>query len=145
MPMHEEGQINFPQMNQQPLPHRTQRILRRAGFFMLGVYVVWNAFWISSGQIPPSLFYSWTGVPCPTTGGTRSFLSLLDGKIYQSFMLNPMTVPIIGLLLATLIRVSFLFCVREKVELANSWLIAWVAVLGIAWTAKLLLFMEILG
>lgn len=109
---------------------------------MLGVYVAWNSLWLAAGQIPPSLFYAITGLPCPTTGCTRSLLSLLKGEIDQSLMHNPMTIPIIAMLLAMLIRVSFLVYAREKPELSNGWLIAWILVLSIAWTTKLLLVMD---
>lgn len=130
-------------MNPKPLLCSTQSLLKFTGFLMLGVYIAWNAFWISSGRIPPSIFYSLTGVPCPTTGGTRALLSLIDGEIYQSLLHNPMTVPIIALLLAMLIRVIFLLYARRKVELSNGWLVAWFVILGIAWTAKLLLFLDL--
>lgn len=126
-------------MNPTPLANRGQRGLKSLGYSSLCVYVAWNAFWLTSGKIPPSLLYALTGMPCPTTGGTRSFLLLLDGEIHQSIIYNPMTVPIIALLLATLIRLNYLLCVREKVELTNRWLIAWLVVLGLAWSSKLLL------
>src|ERR1022692_3864522 len=36
------------------------------------VYCIWNAYWLLQWRLPPSLFSAITGLPCPTTGGTRS-------------------------------------------------------------------------
>ncbi|NNF07102.1 MAG: DUF2752 domain-containing protein [Candidatus Eisenbacteria bacterium] len=41
--------------------------------------------------------YSWTGIPCPTCGGTRSTLSFLKADLLGAFTWNPM-VAILGLI-----------------------------------------------
>lgn len=136
-----QSRLGILKTNPNPLRNRTERGLRRLGFLSLGVYLAWNAFWLLSGRTPPSLFYSVTGLPCPTTGGTRSFLSLLHGKIHESISHNPITVPMVALLLAMLIRLTFLIQAGKKIELSKGWLIAWIVVLGIAWAAQILLFL----
>lgn len=40
-----------------------------------------------------------SGLPCPGCGLTRSFLALASGKIEQSLFINPMGIPILGVLI----------------------------------------------
>ena len=42
-------------------------------------YAIWNLFWLAQAKVPPSIFTATTGLPCATTGGTRSVLALLAG------------------------------------------------------------------
>jgi hypothetical protein len=41
---------------------------------------------------PPVIctFHAITGLPCPTCGGTRALLALLDGQVFQAVAWNPM-------------------------------------------------------
>lgn len=95
-------------------------------------YVAWNIHWLASARIPPSILTELTGIPCPTTGGTRSLLALLEGDWSSSLSYNAMTVPLILLLGMTMIQVS-----RRRV--VDPWLgKAWLGVLGLAWVLKLL-------
>lgn len=43
------------------------------------------------------------GIPCPACGMTRAFLYLLQGRFLDSFHMNPMLLPVIGMLIAYLI------------------------------------------
>lgn len=102
------------------------------GLSAVAVYLGWNAWWLSAGRIPPSMLTGATGIPSPTTGGTRSFLALLDGDLATSLYYNPMTIPILGLLAVTVGQVIF----RGRGE---NWLVpAWLIVLSVAWIAKLM-------
>lgn len=113
---------------------RTGGMRRRAatgfGLGLLSVYLAWNGWFLVGGRVPPSLLTGLTGLPCPTTGGTRSFLALMHGDVARSLYFNPMTVPILALLVATAVTV----CRRRE----GQWLgRAWIAVLLVAWALKL--------
>jgi len=100
-------------------------------------YVVWNVFWLSHGSVPPSLFTYLTGLPCPTTGGTRSLRSLLSGDWVESLRFNAMTLPILGLLATTLALLLFRVWRDRRIGLPVWVLRAWLALLALAWLLKL--------
>src|ERR1700761_6262851 len=62
-------------------------------------YVFWNVVWITSGRVPPSMLQAFTGIPCPTTGCTRSVLASFQGHWSEAFLWNPFTL-VYGLLFA---------------------------------------------
>ncbi|MHB0954986.1 MAG: DUF2752 domain-containing protein [Pirellulaceae bacterium] len=102
------------------------------GLSLLLVYLGWNVRWLAVGRIPPSMLTAATGLPSPTTGGTRSLLALLEGDLAMSFHYNPMTVPIVALLTLTIGQVLF----KRR---GDNWLAAaWIAALSIAWVVKLM-------
>ena len=102
------------------------------GLFALATYLVWNVAWLISGNVPKSMLTGLTGIPCPTTGGTRSFIALASGNFQRSLYFNPMTIPIIGLFGITLGQ----WLRRGK---AANWIpIAWIVVLAVAWFAKVM-------
>lgn len=101
------------------------------GLALLGIYIAWNAWWLAQARIPPALMKAITGLPAPTSGGTRSAMQLLQGNVAASLYYNPMTVPICLLLALTLFQV-----LRRGV--ADAWLApAWSLLLLIAWLLKL--------
>ena len=120
-----------------PRLHDTpRRLLRAVGFAVATVYGLWNVWWLAQGRPAPSLFTGLTGLPCPTTGGTRSFLALCDGNLAGSLYYNPMTVPILLLLAATLGWLAMRHIRAKHVSLPTFFLHAWAAVLLIAWIIK---------
>lgn len=101
------------------------------GISMLIIYLGWNIRWLAAGRIPPSMFTAATGLPSPTTGGTRSVRVLLEGDVITSLYYNAMTIPIVCLLAITIGQVL----IKGSGE---HWLIAaWITVLLIAWAIKL--------
>jgi len=59
--------------------------------------LLWIALVLVATLLPQSasmgticMFRRFTGVPCPTCGGTRAFLSVLDGRLLDAFLLNPL-------------------------------------------------------
>jgi len=49
------------------------------------------AAWVHLGlKTSPCLFHSLTGLPCPTCGGTRCVINLLNGHFAAAFAWNPM-------------------------------------------------------
>jgi len=107
------------------------------GFATTAVYLFWNVGWLSLGRPAPSLFTGLTGLPCPTTGGTRSLHALLAGDLTGSFTYNPMTVPILGLLTATLAVLTSRALRRQRLSLPTGYLYAWFGLLSAAWLIKL--------
>jgi hypothetical protein len=117
----------------------SRRSARLCAQLCFAAYVVWNVCWLAVGKIPPSALRFFLGIPCPTTGGTRSLLALFRGDFHASLVWNPFTVPI--LILLALSGYKLIAAALHKKELLlPSWLgTAWVSVLLTAWLAKFLL------
>lgn len=108
----------------------------RASF---ATYLAWNITWLASGRIPPSVLRTLLGLPCPTTGCTRSLVSLLHGNLHASLLWNPFTVPIL-ILLGVSLQMLFLAALRKKELVLPKWVgTAWWSVLLMAWLSKFLL------
>jgi hypothetical protein len=114
---------------------RVQRIL--ATVLFVG-YVVWNGYWLCLGRVPPSLFLAVTGLPSPTTGGTRSVQQLWQGNWRESLKWHPLAVPIILLFLLSLGWLGWQALTRQRLRLPEWFLWAWGICLGISWVVKLL-------
>jgi hypothetical protein len=112
------------------------RIVRYAALSAFVFYLAWNAAWIAQGRIPPSILRALAGVPCPTTGGYRSFVALCRGEVVQSFLYNPLML-IYLLLFCYSMAVIFLQWIGRK-RLVLSPFIAWMwcASLLMGWAAK---------
>ncbi len=104
----------------------------------LGGYLLWNAWWLGHRQVPPSVFTWATGLPCPTTGGTRAMQALRHGEILASLHHNALAVPLAMLWLATLGRVGWLAILGRPIRLGRAWAWAWGVCLLLAWVMKLL-------
>lgn len=112
---------------------RIIRLVAKGGFVF---YVVWNVTWISKGRVPPSIMRALLGIPCPTTGATRSFLALCRGEYLQSFFLNPMMIVYVLLFvysLAVLLRQAIH---RQPLVLNSICAWAWGSSLILGWIAK---------
>jgi hypothetical protein len=84
----QRGGVEVPAMRcQESLKSRIVRFAALSAFIF---YLAWNAVWIAHGRIPPSILRAVGCVPCPTTGGYRSFVALCRGEFVQSFLYNPL-------------------------------------------------------
>ena len=102
-------------------------------------YLAWNFAWLTAGRIPPGVLRALLGLPCPTTGCTRSLESLFHGNLQASLLWNPFTIPIL-ILLAVSMEILFLAALRKKELVLPKWMgAAWLTVLLAAWVAKFLL------
>lgn len=99
-------------------------------------YLAWNAYWLGQAAVPPSLFAVITGLPCPTTGMTRSGFALLRGDIQRSLFWNAFTVPLMVLLLATMFRMMVAYKNQQRLVLPVGWGWVWAALLLAAWFGK---------
>jgi hypothetical protein len=112
-------------------------LLRAIFIFMLTIYVGWNLYWLGQLQIAPSLFQTLTGLPCPTTGCTRSFFAFCRGEILESLRFNALMVPICLLAAVSALILTLQVATRERLRLPN-WLVAlWGTILPLAWLLKL--------
>jgi hypothetical protein len=103
---------------------------------LFAVYVCWNLEWLARGKVPPSLLKFFLGLPCPTSGGLRSFALLIHGQWKESLYFNPFTVVYLALSvcsLAVLIRQSVR---RERLELSPAIAKLWLGALLLGWLAK---------
>lgn len=114
------------------------RVLRHVALGAALLYLVWNIVFLSRGRIPPSILTGPTGIPSPTTGGTRAIRFLSQGDIEQSLQAHPLAVPIVLLYVGSLLALIVNFYRQRRIYLAKGWLIAWLILLGISWIAKLL-------
>lgn len=102
-------------------------------------YVIWNLAWLAYGKIPPSALREILGIPCPTTGCTRSLTSLLHGNLIASLLWNPFTVPIL-ILLGISLQILSVAALRKKELVLPKWMgTAWCCVLLMAWISKFIL------
>jgi hypothetical protein len=115
----------------------TSTMLRCLAAALLVVYLAWNLFWLSQRAIPPSLFAAMTGLPCPTTGGTRAFCCLLEGDVRESLRFNAMTIPLLAMLFATLAAAACRHRPGRAVSLPPWFVSVWLGLLLVAWVMKL--------
>ena len=127
---HQESLIN------QNLTNRIARTLALGAFIF---YLAWNAAWISGKRIPPSILRGVAGIPCPTTGGFRSFIALCRGEFGQSFLYNPLTLVYILLLCYSMVVLLGQWIKRQRLVLSHLVAFAWCASLLIGWAAKFVL------
>ena len=112
-------------------------VLRVVGAAVLVVYCGWQAFWLCQGRIPPALFLALTGLPAPTTGGTRAMMQLLRGDWQVSVYHNAMAVPLTLLFLLSGGWLLVQGLRRRRWRLPQGFFVAWLVVLAVAWITKL--------
>ena len=123
------------------LPDRTyrddrSRLLGILGALSLTGYLFWNAYWLVQGRVPPALFLSFTGLPAPTTGGTRALTALIAGDFNGMLRHNALVLPLTLLFVTSLIHPWLSRPPRLTSRLAR----AWVVLLAAAWVLKLTQF-----
>ena len=112
--------------------------LRCFAVAMMSVYAAWQVYWLSMGQLPPALFLAVTGLPAPTTGGTRSLGCLLRGDWLGSLHHNAMTIPITLMAIGCAVWVMAQAYYLRQVRLPRGIGLAWAVLLTLAWSIKLL-------
>jgi Protein of unknown function (DUF2752) len=127
------------------VPHQARLMhhgIRGVALSAFLLYLAWNAMWIAKGRIPPSILVAIAGIPCPTTGGTRSVLALCHGEWRQAFLYNPLTLVYLVLFaysVATLSR-QMLAGKRLALQRFTAWM--WMTSLAVGWVAKFALGRE---
>jgi hypothetical protein len=113
-----------------------RRITRSAALGAFIFYLAWNAAWIAHGRIPPSILRAIGDVPCPTTGGYRSFIALCRGEFVQSFLYNPMMLVYVLLFCYSMAVLFRQWINRKRLVLRPFIAWMWCASLLIGWVAK---------
>jgi len=114
-------------------PDWRSRLLRILGGLSLTGYVLWNAWWLLQARIPPSILLTVTGLPAPTTGGTRAIRALAVGDLGGMLRHNAFALPLTLLFLISIIRPWLSQPQRLPPSLAR----AWIVLLAAAWVVKL--------
>jgi hypothetical protein len=114
----------------------TKLIVRFAALGAFIFYLAWNAVWIAHGRIPPSILKAMTGIPCPTTGGYRSFVALCRGEFVQSFLYNPLMLVYLLLFCYSMAVLFHQWIHRKRLVLRPFIAWMWCAALLIGWAAK---------
>ena len=110
--------------------------VRLIAFGLFAFYLLWNAAWLFSGMVPPSILTGILGVPCPTTGGTRSLLAALRGEWILAFLWNPLVPVYVGLLAYSAVVLGLQSIRRQKLVLRPAAARLWMLALVIGWLAK---------
>ena len=117
-------------------PSRLESFVRPVSLSMFVFYLLWNALWIVSGRVPDSILRALTGLPCPTTGGIRCMLSLLNGEWLAAFLWNPFAPVYVALLVGSAAILGKQFFSRERLVLSPLLARGWVFSLAAGWIAK---------
>lgn len=115
--------------------------LRSMGFALLFVYGAWNLLHLFYRQVPSSLFLEFTGLPCPTTGGTRSLLALIHGDFALSLRWNPATLPLLLLAGATCVHIFAAVVKEGRVRLSDSLARSWMILLAVGWAVQIVQYL----
>lgn len=102
------------------------------------VYVGWNLFWLAQGRLAPSLFLTITGLPCATTGCTRSLMAWSRGDWLAALRYNPLSLAFVGLLLASWSQMAWQVVRRKRLRLHPVVAWGWGVSLTAGWIYKLL-------
>jgi hypothetical protein len=113
--------------------------IKRIALIAFGIYVAWNAVWLCRGCIPPSISSYCLGIPCPTTGMTRSVLSLLNGNVEEFFLFNPFTLAYLSLLVVSIAIVLRCYMRGKDIVLPNFVARGWIIALALGWFAKFII------
>ena len=121
-----------------PRARSSRAAWRLAGAVALVLWLAWNAWWLAiEGRLPPSALTEVAGVPCPTTGCTRSLLALGAGDWRGSLRHNALAVPIGVLFLLSVAWAAVAWARSGRARLPGALAWVWAGVLTVAWVTKL--------
>ena len=119
------------------LGHAWRRTLRTVAGVLLAVYLGWNGYWLAQGELPPSLFLAATGLPCPTTGCTRSLLAWGRGEWMEALRYNPFSLVFVLLFVASGAQVALQLVRGTRPVMAPPTAWCWGICLAAGWIYKL--------
>ena len=116
----------------------------RASLQVLGVlafsgYFCWNVFWLSKGQVPPSIWLSITGLPCPSTGVFRSLKAAFAGNYLDFILYNPFTIPFLGLTIFSFYSIIRSWKAKQELLLPSYLGYLWLITIVAAWLSKFII------
>ena len=121
--------------------HKTglRESLKVLGILAFSGYFCWNVFWFSKGQIPPSIWSSITGLPCPTTGVFRSLKAVFAGNYLDFILYNPFTILFLGLMVVSFYSIIRSWKANRKLLLPSYLSYVWLITIVAAWLAKFII------
>ncbi len=114
---------------------RINRGLRCVALAAFLGYVAWNMAWLLQA-LPDSIWRCATGLPCPTTGVTRSLHALGCGHLREFFLFNPMTAGYALLLVVSGIILCRQWLSARSLALPRTVAVAWFVALTAGWVLK---------
>ena len=112
---------------------RLRTLLRAVACGVGVVYVLWNCAWLLSGEIPPSMLLAFGNIPAPTSGMTRSLLSLAKGDYIASLCYNPLALPTAMLYGLSLYKRWQQEQQATRLRLGRRLVFLWIVDLALAW------------
>ncbi|MEI8376290.1 MAG: DUF2752 domain-containing protein [Planctomycetota bacterium] len=125
-------------MPQLRMQDRLTTFFKLLGLGSLTGYISWNAYWLAHGRLAPSIWAYVTGLPCPSSGMTRSVEALVDGRFADFILYNTFTIPVVLLLMYSACQLFGSW--KKKRDIALPSFLGWlwlVTILG-AWLSKFL-------
>jgi len=114
----------------------TGLLIRPVALGLFGFYLVWNVLWIAAGHLPVSILQAFTGIPCPTTGCTRSVLALLQGHWAEALRWNPLAMIYLFLFFWSAVVLIRQLLARRRLVLSPLMGRLWISALAAGWVAK---------
>jgi len=102
-------------------------------------YAFWNGFWLVHGRLPLSIWTALTGLPCPSSGMTRSLHALLIGNYANCILYNPFTIPFLLLLGYSVYRLLIAWKSKSDLLLPPFLSCLWLISIAAAWILKFLI------
>ena len=131
----QRGGVEIPAVRRQARLIRV--LLRPVALGLAGFYVLWNLVWLHAGSLPPSILTAMTGIPSPTTGGTRSLLAALHGDWASSVLWNPLTFVYLALAIYSGTLLGLQHLRNRRLTLPRIVAGLWVTTLVAGWIAKI--------
>ncbi|MFY9615783.1 MAG: DUF2752 domain-containing protein [Candidatus Dormiibacterota bacterium] len=115
------------------------------GLGVLGASAVMPIFWNQGiTPIPPCIFHTITGQPCPFCGATRSFVWTAHGQLGAAFQVFPIGPIMFLALVAAVVYCGWAIATGKRLKLVVPWrleqafYISLLIILGLNWLSKLL-------
>jgi hypothetical protein len=113
--------------------------VKAAALGMFGFYLLWNVYWLGQGRLPDSILKAFIGIPCPTTGCTRSIAALVHGEWLQSFLWNPIALIYISLFMGSAGLLAHQALKGKRLALPPAVVLLWAGSLAVGWILKLII------
>ena len=115
-------------------PDREDRQVATLWAVCAGLAVLFRPFWIAAaGSLPPCVWRSWTGWPCPGCGTTRAIVRLLHADLSGALAANPLAAcAAVAFVVGGFVAPVWLACGGQRPFVAARQRPAWIAVFAAA-------------
>jgi len=117
--------------------NKSAKLLSFVGWSFLILWVCWNVYWLSQGQLAPSPLMHFFGIAVSTTGMTRSVIAMSNGEWVESLLWNVFTVPLLLIFFLSVSYVLIGWLKKKHLVCLPSWMAwSWVVILIAAQVSK---------